>query len=278
MFGYVNINEKELGKADRSRFLAVYCGVCEELKAICGAKGRLTLSYDSAFLALLLNSLYEPEETKTRIFCGVHPMVKHDCHRSEMTAYAADVNIILSYYSCLDDWQDEGSKLKKVGAGMLKTAFEQCAGRRKDKALVIEKELKRLSDLEKALSGDVDNLAGCFGHLLGEIFAYRDDNWAGALRKAGDSLGRFIYIMDAWEDAAKDLRNGSFNALSALQGDSEYENKVFAMLKCEMALCAGAIETLPLVQDIDLIRNVIYSGVWRKYSIKRKGAAGEDNK
>lgn len=277
MFGYVNINGKELSKEERSRFLALYCGVCEELKGICGAKGRFTLSYDCAFLALVLNSLYEPAEEKTRIHCGVHPMVRHDCHRSEMTAYAADINVILAYYSCLDDWQDEGSKLKKVGADLLKKAFDACAARRKDKAQVIQEQLGRLSQLEKQRASDIDTLSSCFGQLLGEVFACKQDMWADTLREAGDSLGRFIYILDAWDDSAKDRRAGAFNALSSLSGESDYEARVLDMLKCEMAHCADALESLPLVQDIGLIRNVIYSGVWTKYALKRK-RAGEGDK
>ena len=276
MFGYVNVNAKQLTKDEKARFSALYCGVCEELKSICGTKGRFALSYDCAFLALVLSSLYEPEEKRERIFCGVHPMVKHDCHRSEMTAYAADINVILGYYSCLDDWQDEGSKLKKAGAELLKKDFDRCAGRHGDKARVIGEELARLSALEKQGVNDIDTLSGCFGRLLGEVFAIREDQWSALLRMAGDALGRFIYIMDAWDDAAKDKKAGAFNALSYLSGEDDYEARVLDMLKCEMAHCADALEALPLVQDIGIIRNVIYSGVWTKYSIKRKNAVEGD--
>ena len=276
MFGYVNVNSPELTKAERRRFSGLYCGVCEELRRVCGARGRFALSYDCAFLALVLSSLYEPEEQKKRIFCSVHPVVRHPCHTSEITAYAADVNVLLGYYSCLDDWQDEGSKLKKAGADLLKKAFETCAARRKDKAEVIERELGRLSALEKEHCADIDTLSGCFGRLLGELFAYRDDNWADTLRRAGDALGRYIYILDAWDDAEKDKKNGAFNALSALQDKSDYEARVFEMLQCEMAHCADALEALPLVEDIGIIRNVIYSGVWMKYARKHK-PAGEEN-
>ncbi len=275
MFGYVNINSAALSKEERERFSGLYCGVCEELRTLCGVRGRFTLSYDCTFLALVLNSLYEPEEQKTRIFCSVHPVVRHPCHTGEMTAYAADINVILSYYSLLDDWQDEGSKLRKAGADLLKKAFETCAARRLSKAQVIREELGRLSTLEKQHSADIDELAGCFGHLLGKVFAYKEDNWADALRCAGDALGRYIYILDAWDDAEKDQKSGAFNALSSLQGRDDYEKRVFEMLKCEMAHCADALEALPLVQDINIIRNVIYSGVWMKYARKRKHAGEE---
>ncbi len=278
MFGYVTINDRELSKPERARFLSLYCGVCEDLKAACGTRGRFTLSNDSAFLALVLCSLYEPEEKRRRFTCGVHPMTRRECAQSEITAYAADMNLILSYYSCLDDWQDEGRRIKKMGAELLKTAYESCAKRRPDKARFVETELGNLSKLEKAHCADIDCLAGCFGRLLGEVFAYRQDEWEAQLRTAGDRLGRFIYIMDAWEDAEKDRKNGAFNALSSIRREPDYEQRVFDMLTTEISLCAEALEALPLVQDINIIRNVIYSGVWTKYSIKRKPAAGEGDK
>ena len=186
MFGYVNVNSPKLTKAERERFSGLYCGVCEELRRVCGARGRFALSYDCAFLALVLCSLYEPEEQKRRIFCGVHPVVKHSCHTSEVTAYAADINVLLAYYSCLDNWQDEGSRLGKTGADLLRKAFETCAGRRKEKVQFIEQELSRLSALEKQHCTYIDTLSGCFGRLLGELFVYKTDSWADRLRRAGD--------------------------------------------------------------------------------------------
>ena len=278
MFGYVNVNDKELTKEQRARFLRLYCGVCEGLKDLCGPKGRIVLSNDCTFLALVLSSLYEPEEDGSSIYCSPHPVIKHPCTQSEITKYAADINLLLAYHNMLDDWQDEGKKLKKLGADMLRKAYAQCAARRPEDAGVIEKELKNLSEMEKAHSTDTDELAGCFGRMLGEIFVYKNDKWAPALYRVGDSLGRFIYILDAWRDAAKDKRTGSFNALAAIQGQSDYEERVFEMLKCEMSLCADAIEAMPLVQDIGIIRNVIYSGVWTKYCLKRKSAVPEGTK
>ena len=63
MFGYVSANYTELKKSEQKRYGAVYCGICRRIRQQSGQLGRLALSYDMAFLALLLMSLYEPEET-----------------------------------------------------------------------------------------------------------------------------------------------------------------------------------------------------------------------
>ena len=73
MFGYVMINPDTLTDAERRRFREVYCGVCASLRERGGRRGQITLSYDAAFLALVLNALYEPEEQKGSTLCATHP-------------------------------------------------------------------------------------------------------------------------------------------------------------------------------------------------------------
>ena len=44
-----------------------------------------------------------------------------------------------------------------------------------------------------------------------------------------------------------------------------------------MSECAKAFERLPIIQDIDILRNIIYSGVWVKYGmiIREREEKGE---
>ena len=74
MFGYVTASPKELDKETQKRYSAVYCGICRRIRVQSGNVARLGLSYDMAFLALLLMSLYEPEEISGKRACGLHPI------------------------------------------------------------------------------------------------------------------------------------------------------------------------------------------------------------
>ena len=76
MFGYVAANMKELTKQQQERYGGVYCGICIRIREQAGQLPRLGLSYDMAFLALLLMSLYEPEETSAPLHCAAHPLRK----------------------------------------------------------------------------------------------------------------------------------------------------------------------------------------------------------
>ena len=78
MFGYITPNMKTLSEAQQKRFRSFYCGLCRTLQQRGGALTRLTLSYDMTFLALVLNALYESEETLHTERCIMHPLHKHD--------------------------------------------------------------------------------------------------------------------------------------------------------------------------------------------------------
>ena len=112
MFGYVVVNKPELKFREFDVYRAYYCGLCHSLSKRHGLSGQLTLSYDMTFLVILLSSLYEPEHNVTSKRCVVHPLRRQNIISSEFTDYVADMNVILSYFKCLDDWHDDRSVLK----------------------------------------------------------------------------------------------------------------------------------------------------------------------
>ena len=59
MFGYIVPNQEALSEEDHTLYREYYCGLCSELRYLYGRSGQVTLSYDTAFLVLLLTSLYE---------------------------------------------------------------------------------------------------------------------------------------------------------------------------------------------------------------------------
>ena len=217
MFGYVVVSEQDLKIREFNLYRSYYCGMCMDLKENYGQTVRLTLSYDTVFLALLLTSLYEPEDLVRDIRCAVHPVEKHRTRQNDYTRYAADINIILSYYSCLDDWNDEKDPKKKMFAALLKSKSERACALYPEKAAVIRGKLSELSELEKRAGSReepdltpaalLDRTGSIFGDLLAEVFDCRKDTWSPALRRVGFNLGKFIYILDAYDDLEKDEKN-----------------------------------------------------------------------
>ena len=116
MYGYVIINQSELKFKEFELYRSYYCGFCRKLREKYGFPGQMTLSYDMTFLIMLLCDLYDAEDITGSTRCAAHPLVSHPTRVNEFTDYAADMNLILSYYSCLDDWTDE-RKLHKLASG-----------------------------------------------------------------------------------------------------------------------------------------------------------------
>lgn len=266
MFGYIMTNAKSLPEPRQARFRAFYCGLCRRLRQKYGLTGSAVLSYDMTFLAVLLNALYEPGERAGQERCVPHPVKPHDYIDTEALDYAADMNAALAYHKCLDDWQDDRSVPAAMEARLLKRAYEAVEARWPERCEAIAQWLNEIHAIEAADTQAIDPPVNATGRALGALFVWREgDAWADALREIGDGLGRFIYLMDAYDDLPEDIRRKRYNPLKSLRERENYEALCLSALTMAVADAARAFETLPIVQDADILRNILYSGVWSKY-------------
>ena len=331
MFGYVVVNKPELKFREFDVYRAYYCGLCHSLSKRHGLSGQLTLSYDMTFLVILLSSLYEPEHNVTSKRCVVHPLRRQNIISSEFTDYVADMNVILSYFKCLDDWHDDRSVLKLAYSKLLKkgsigknlnnvhatsdsTDDGSVAATQpsavddgsvaatqpnsdsnnqnsyftdghlhispdysyKNKIEAISSLLDELGTREKMNETNVDVVAGLFGKIMQILFVPFDDIYAKGLGRMGFYLGKFIYIMDAFDDVEEDVKKGRYNVFSNCYTDPDFETHVKDMLTMMMAECSDAFEMLPAVDNADILRNILYSGVWNSY--ERRVSKNLENK
>lgn len=270
MFGYVQIRKPELKIKDYEIYHGYYCGLCSCLKEQYGFLGQATLTYDMTFLVLLLSSLYDAAPNKKEERCIVHPGKKHMILKNEITEYAAHLNILLSYYHFKDDKEDEKSKKAAVLMQLYRRKKKKASLYYQDKEDTIQKSLTRLSRLEKSNKATLMELADCFGDLMACLFSYKEDVFQSDLKQLGFHLGRFIYIMDAYDDREKDEKKGCFNPLLSWRRVEDYENRIENLLLDEMADAAAAFEKLPCVSYADILRNILYAGVWNRYDMIRK--------
>lgn len=277
MFGYVNVNKDELTPEQQERYHSYYCGLCRALQKRHGVSTRMTLSYDMAFLCMLLSSLYECAEETGSETCMSHPLKKHNWVSNEYVEYCADMTIALSYYKLLDNWADDHSIAALSAARILQPKHLAVARKYPMQCSAIHNRLGQLAQLERDNCHDLDRVSSCFGELLAEVFDCRRDMWSSPLREMGYALGKFIYLMDAYEDLDADIKKCRFNPLLGIAGKPGYEEHCKDILTMLMAQCADAYEKLPCLQDADILRNIIYSGVWTHYELLRaKQQAAED--
>ena len=269
MFGYVTGNGGELTQEQKDRYQSVYCGICREIRDRASQACRLGLSYDMAFLALILMSLYEPEDTGGDRACLLHPIKPRPWVDNEFIRYSADMNVALAYYNFRDDWQDDRKVSAKLLSELLGRSMPEIRQRWPRQCSAIADSLRTLGELEAEGCGNPDLPANAFGSLMAELFAYREDFWAPTLRELGRSLGRFIYLLDAVMDYDEDVKKGDYNPLIAM-GTPRDPGRFEEYLVLAMGRCAAFYEHLPLVQDKALLDNILYSGVWVAYRGKEK--------
>ena len=269
MFGYVTASVKELTPEQKVRYNAVYCGICRRIRIQSSQIARLGLSYDMAFLALLLMSLYEPEEDTGNRACALHPLKPKPWIDNRYIRYAADLNVALAYYNFLDDWQDDGKITAKLMADAFGRQYPAIEEKYPRQCAAIRDCIHRLNELEKANCPNPDEPAGVFGELMAELMVVEEDLWAPTLRNLGMALGRFIYLLDAAVDYDKDKRKKKYNPYLAMGQEKDWP-RWEEYLVLTMGRCTANFEMLPLVQDKSLLDNILYSGVWVNYRGKRK--------
>lgn len=270
MFGYLTVCRDELKIKDERTYKAYYCGICEELRKQHGQISRFSLTYDMTFLALLLQGVYEGQTQSGKKRCLPHPVKPHPVITGKSTAYAADMNVLLGYYDHLDDWEDEKKPSGLVMSHGMRRTFEKTAARYPRQMQAIQTYLKELKNCEATNSQDVDLAAGLTGKLMAEIFSPEEDSFREILGRLGFQLGKFIYLMDAWEDIEKDLEKGNYNPFFIWVKEPEFDNRVHQLLLMIASDAARAFEQLPIEENVDILRNILYCGIWSKYQMTMK--------
>lgn len=275
MFGYVVVNKQELKLRELDVYQSFYCGLCQTLRDKYGLKGQISLNFDMTFLGLLLSGLYEPQTQKEKSRCLIHPMKKHLKLTNECIDYAAKMTIVLTYFKCEDDWLDEKSLVKGSYRHILKKAFLQIKAEYPDKIEIIENNLKQIHEYEKNNHENIDDVSGCFGKALAAIWTYKDDIFFDDLYQMGFYLGKFIYIMDAYDDIEEDLKKKTYNPFSQKYQEDHFDEWCQDLLEMMISQATMAFEALPIIENVEIMRNILYSGVWSRYMLRKQKRMGD---
>ncbi len=277
MFGYVTPCKMELKIKDFEKFKAYYCGLCRMIKKNFGNLPRLALNYDMAFLAVLLDSLNDSNFKVKKQFCSFHPMQKRlVLIENSPLEYAAFCNVLLAYYKLLDNIYDDNSKLSRVYSSVLNLYLKKAPEKYKNNSDYIGSSLRELSAVENNPEvKTLDELSHHFADLTGYILSHYDseDNTAENLYWLGYNLGKWIYIIDAFDDLEKDMHNNKFNALSKIynKDNKPYKELLeeispridFTLTSCAQS-CLEYLSKLPIQKNHDLLHNILQFGLMEK--------------
>lgn len=267
MYGYIVVNQGEMKFREYDVYHSYYCGLCKSLKKQYGWDSQLTLTYDMTFVVMLLSGLYEPETSVAQENCMIHPFKKHMVRSNCFSEYAADMNMLLFYEKCRDDWNDERKVTRRMLMGMLKSSRKKVAAKYPEKTRRIMKGLKGICLAEKNMEPDIDKVSGYYGDVMGEVLACRADVWEETLRRMGFFLGKYVYLLDAFEDVEKDSENAAYNPLRKHYEEhpESFEDECKKLLTMMMTECCREFEKLPIIENVEILRNVLYAGVWSRF-------------
>ena len=265
MLGVMMVRKDELKFREYDRYRGYYCGLCRAIGQRCSSACRMALSFEMTFLAMLHTSLYEPETTAGKHRCLFHPVTKQLMLSNEAIDYAADLSAIVSYYDLRDGWEDERKVDRLAASRLLKSAAKKAGQRHPQKKEAVERYVRALHEIEEKNDQNLDAAANLTGEMLAELYVMREDVYAKDLRELGFYLGKFIYLCDCYEDIERDIKKNNYNPLIARRDDEAFAEHCEQMLSDMMARAAMAFERLPLLEDAEIMRNILYSGVWLRF-------------
>ncbi|MDR0880727.1 MAG: DUF5685 family protein [Clostridioides sp.] len=262
MFGYIKVNQADLTFREYDNYKSYYCGLCKCLKRTHGEISRLSLNYDIIFLIVLLSGVYRPKSKITEERCIVSPFKKKNIQTNEITEYAADMNVLLTYYKLEDDMADDNDLKSKLSFIIFQRNFKSAYENYPKKAGYIKNQLENLQKLESEKCNDIDEVSNTFGNLMGEIFAYKDDEYQETLRSIGFNIGKYIYILDAYEDLEDDITKNRYNPFNPKTAKNlnkkidlnEYPNESDS--KDETVDSIEGINDIDSIEDIESINDV----------------------
>lgn len=277
MFGYVRPLTAELRVSEAERYRALYCGLCRAMGQTTGQLSRLTLSYDFTFFAAVRSILEGAALSFVPMRCPAHPVHRRlTVEAHPVLTFSAALSAALADAKTDDDLADERGflRLKSVCAKPFTVSMSRRAAKRLPDGTGTEigRLLGRLAEKEREGCPSLDETASLFGDLLGYVFSLGLDGERAALAcRIGAATGKFVYLCDAADDLADDVRRGRYNPLAAGWGPLALEDGHLSPIVKESlaasapigleALGAAAEELDPAHVFTPIVKNIIYLGL-----------------
>ena len=267
MFGYVRPYRGELKVRELEAYQSLYCGLCHTMGRRYGFLARFLLNYDFTFLAMLLTPGENLPATE-RLRCVACPLRgKEVCPSNSGLEIAADESVILAYWKLRDTVLD-GSFWERMAAGFLsllfRRSYRRAAARRPAFDQRVRDCLEELHRLEQEGSPSLDLTADTFARILCAAAPASGDTAADrAMEQLLYHVGRWIYLVDAWDDLEEDLASGAYNPIHARFAGREREEQDYlrTTLRHSLNLALSAYELLDTGCWSGIVGNVLSLGL-----------------
>lgn len=267
MFGYITPDINELKVKDYSLFRAYYCGLCRVLKN--EYKAQTVLNYDAEFVYILNDAMNNAEQGASgEIKCGLHPVTGRPAVITECAEYAAAVNVMMGYYKLKDDFADLRKPKTIFALKRFKKKYNKAAEKYPEIASAAEEMWRNQQNAELSFTNSTDVAAEPYGKLFGAVLERINKLYECQLYDLGYALGRWVYLIDAYDDIAQDIKTGSYNVYvekyrikdsNAIPEDVKrnIENSLYYTL----SRANDAYSSLDIIKNEPLLANIIKLGL-----------------
>lgn len=248
-------------------YKGIYCSLCRELGKRYGIVSRMFLSYDSSFLALALMALSEEKIFFEQKRCPFNPAKKCNfCSQSRKElSFAADISVLLLYHKIKDNIQDSTifkALLYRIILLLVLPSYKKAKKLCPDGAKIIEDYISQQNTVEEKQSQNIDEAAEPTAILLKKLYSMEEtDEDARLVRElVGYHIGRWVYLIDAFDDIEKDRKSGNYNPF--LLGNNDNYEKIKGDILMTAGEAVKAYELLNIKCFKGIIENVIYDGLY----------------
>ncbi len=227
MFGYLNIQGDKLADGKRGLWQTFMCGLCLSTKNKVGNVARMFVNNDINAFNVLFHSICNVDVTVYNATCVAHPLKKRTLlDVTEITDKLALANVLLMYWNLYDDVVDGGASIKKrVALAAVKPAYDKARKMWADLDKSIADNYAALRSAEERGETSIDRVSHHFARLAEQFAeAVLGDKCTEHAKTLCYNLGKWIYLIDALDDVAKDIKKGNYNPFVAAYGATSVED------------------------------------------------------
>ena len=272
MFGYLDIDKGTLEEGQRGLWQTFMCGLCFSTKKLYGNFPRMFITNDVNFFNVLFHSVLGVDVEIEHSRCFSHPFKKRTVlQETDLTQKLACANVLLTYWNIYDDTVDGGSLSKKTALKAFTRAYNKAKKDFPELDGMLAVRYGELREMEKSGVDGIDRIAHAFAQLA-EDFAtlVLGEHATEHVRTLCYNLGKWIYLIDALDDAKKDLKKKQYNPFVTHYGAKDFEElksqhdelqfEMFAVLN----RVASAYNDLNLQKYNCILTNVLFDSIRNK--------------
>jgi len=222
LFGYVRIFKPQMRICEYEQYKAVYCTLCKELGRDYGPFARMLLNYDFTFVALLYMALHHQPPCVERKCCVFNPLKRCSYCTGDKEPFKLTCAMTAEmYYHKLSDNVADSGWLGSLGWRLIRLTAAPMRRRARKRYpeidRLVEKCMADQAAAEQAEDFSIDSAAEPSARLISELaqMVAATDTDRRVLKDFGYYFGRWIYLIDAFDDMADDVKKNSFNPFAA---------------------------------------------------------------